>query len=259
MPKIVFLADLHCGSRWGLTPPPWNGVRDPLHPIRQAAWAEYERMANLHRDADLVVVAGDVIDGGQTKAEGLGVLTADYREQAQMAAEALSLWPCPLVICRGTPYHVTRGAEWEDVVALELARLGGQVQKIADHLELRFGDIVVSVRHYAGRARLPHTRPAPILREWLEEVVAAREGRRESSPHIVVRAHAHYYVAVDGGDWLAISLPALCVGGNYVRHVPLGVTHFGIVTLTVDKGGWQWEKNLVRCTSYPEVVEFPGS
>ncbi|MCS7240987.1 MAG: metallophosphoesterase [Candidatus Bipolaricaulota bacterium] len=261
MPTIVFVADSHCGSRWGLTPPSWHGFRDALSELRVQAWNQYMLFAEEIQKVgkvDLVVAAGDLIDGGQTRAEGLGILTADYYEQARMAAEALAIWDAPFAICRGTPYHVTHGADWEDIVATELIRMGKEVQKVADHLELRYGPITVSVRHYASRARLPHTRTAPILKEWLEEVVAATEGARESSPRIIVRAHAHYYVAVDGGDWLAISLPALCVGGRYVRHIPLSVTHFGVVLLNVEKGGWGWEKYLRRCTSCPEVVEFPG-
>lgn len=261
MPTVVFVADLHCGSRWGLTPPEWQGVRDALHALRREAWHEYARLArDLQRrgHVDLVVAAGDLIDGGQTRAEGLGTLTTDYYEQANMAAEALAVWDAPFVICRGTPYHVTYGADWEDIVATELRRRGRTVERVADHVELKFGDITVSVRHHASRARLPHARATPILREWLEEMVAAAEGGAPSRPRIVVRAHTHYYVAVDGGDWLALSLPALCFGGRYVRHVALGVSHFGLVVLTVEEGGWTWEKHLRRCIASPEVVELPA-
>ena len=77
---------------------------------------------------------------------------------------------------------------------------------------------------------------------------------------VVVRAHNHYYLAIDDGDTLAISLPAASgYGSKFGTRRCSGTVDFGFVWLDIEKGREvAWDRRIHRFESvheYALVVE----
>lgn len=107
--RVAVVADLHCGSRWGLRYKP--NASDPYtSPADLWLWDCWTRLINIWPEVDLLILNGDLIDGSQRKSEGTSTLTTCIDEQVDIAINCLR----PLVNkakkvirMRGTGYHET--------------------------------------------------------------------------------------------------------------------------------------------------------
>lgn len=123
MLKLIHAADLHLDSPFGGLPPEQAAQR------RQEQRQLLVRLADLARErgADLVLLAGDLLDGAVV-----------YRETALMLAQTLGTIPCPVVIAPGNhdfygPGSIYAAVDWPENVhiftsgqmsALPLPQLG---------------------------------------------------------------------------------------------------------------------------------------
>ena len=106
MIKLIHGADFHLDS-------PFSGLAPDQAAQRRREQRELlARLARLARDrqADLVLLAGDLLDGRQT-----------YRETAQALAQTLGEIPCPVLIAPGNhdPYtakSLYAALDWPDNV-----------------------------------------------------------------------------------------------------------------------------------------------
>ena len=105
--RIGIVADLHCGSRFGLRHNP--KLTDP-YTTKSDIWLSecWKRMIKVWPELDLLILNGDLIDGTQRKSEGVGLITTNLDEQTEIAIQCLK----PLVAkakkvirMRGTSYH----------------------------------------------------------------------------------------------------------------------------------------------------------
>ena len=109
---IGVIADIHCGSLRGLLNPKnreFRARREDARALRDI-WDHWLWTANNWPKLDLLILAGDLIEGQQRKDESIGVHTTDLGEQAKLAEECLApllskLKPPRIIRLVGTKYH----------------------------------------------------------------------------------------------------------------------------------------------------------
>ena len=86
--RVVFLADLHVGSRTGLAIADETPRDDAGYPIRtalDAAYREKARNSEWHKP-DALVVAGDAVEGQGRKGSGVDCWSGPPRPQTDLVA-----------------------------------------------------------------------------------------------------------------------------------------------------------------------------
>ena len=91
MKRILVLSDLHSGSQCGLTPTPWQVKKTPASTrhnkfadLQAIAYDWYLKKINELGKIDICFVLGDCVDGQDKKGSGVGQITTDLEEQAEM-------------------------------------------------------------------------------------------------------------------------------------------------------------------------------
>ena len=92
--KVVVIADLHSGSRVGLTPPQWQQIEHKnsenefirnCYTIRREMYDWYEKEIRSLAPIDILVCNGDAVDGPGTKSGGTDQISSKIDEQKDMA------------------------------------------------------------------------------------------------------------------------------------------------------------------------------
>jgi len=113
--EILVIADTHCGSRLGLTPPEW--IPPDTAMVLKPMWNWYEKTVDAIGPVDLAVHVGDAVDG-EGKRDDLEQFTTDTLKQAEIAHQALrriraKTWR----LVYGTPYHTVGSYSYEEPLA----------------------------------------------------------------------------------------------------------------------------------------------
>ncbi|HQP92503.1 MAG TPA: hypothetical protein PK570_00925 [Thermoanaerobaculia bacterium] len=85
---IAFLGDIHAGSWWGLWPRsrlPGDGFLGPRYLLD--CWDDLQR--RWPKKLDLLILAGDLIEGPQRRSGGHGVFSVSDKEQVEGAISLL--------------------------------------------------------------------------------------------------------------------------------------------------------------------------
>jgi hypothetical protein len=247
MKNILVISDLHCGHKFGLTPPGWL-PNDPAErnlewiKANRALWSWYESNTRRNGPYDVIMVNGDQIEGKGAKSGGTELITSDLEEQCDMAVEILRKVPkrkgCKIFMSRGTPYHVSSkdGEDWENIIA---ERVGA---KIGEHLFLEIDDVVFDLKHHpAGGSSIPHGRHTAVARDFLWNALW-HERDMQPKASVLIRSHLHYHAYSGGPDWLAMVTPALQgAGSKFGARRCSGIVDFGFVTFQVNKGTYSWQ------------------
>ncbi len=242
---IAFLSDLHAGSWWGLWPNSklpatgFVGVRYLLD-----CWADLFK--SWPRQIDVLILAGDLIEGPQRKSGGIGCFAVSDREQVEGAIELLR------PICRrakrvlrltGTPYHDGHG---DPLLALDYALGVDWSGQILD-LDLN-GEILNAAHHPMGGGTLYQGTSTD--REALWSTISSGTDRTLPSRWIV-RAHRHHYIRQETEHKTVVQLPCwqlqtpFAAKANYWRFQPsLG----GVLMLadTLEPGGYRFVPRLYQ-------------
>ena len=289
--RAVFVADLHCGSHWGLTDPSETNKYSPGKQIQERLYREWQDAASgPWAKPDALVVAGDAVEGQSRKDGGTHCWTTDIDEQVMVAAEMLRKWKAKQIyILGGSGYHVLvrdSGLSAEEMLARNVGAVEYPGQdhipqerrkRSGIHWFLTFGATTVHVAHHVSISRVFHYKSTPIAREMMQaklndpmrrelermyrEMPSTKEHRerldnevRAFSTKVVIRAHGHYFWACDAGGTLGMTLPAWkCPDPFIARRDPLGFGHLGFVGMEFDGDSYRYEKNLVRI----EDIERP--
>jgi hypothetical protein len=234
--RIAVISDLHCGHAAGLTPPGWwvpvKSAYGNLGQHQREAWNAYKALVKLLSPVDVLVCNGDAIDGKGKRSGGVEQVVSDRHEQVRMAVESIAMWGAGQVfLTRGTPYHVGDEEDFEDVVAREA---GGSLHTI---LDLDCDGVRINARHKIGTSAIPHGRATAVMRSAMWTALAAA---RDTAPaaDIVIRSHAHYYVAVKDSAGLAIVTPALQAATRYGEREMDGTTDWGMIAIETNQGDY---------------------
>jgi hypothetical protein len=245
--RIVVISDLHCGNRSGLTPPDWQykdeATSDGMEKwgtIQRAVWKFYAATLAKLQPIDLLVVNGDALDGKGERSGGMELLTADRREQVEMAGQAIELAGArKVLIIRGTPYHVGEGEDWESVLAdrVKAAHCG-------IHEWVEAGGVVLDFKHRVSSSIIPHGRNTLINRAALWNTLWAERGLQPRAD-ILIRSHVHYHI--HGGDArrLVMTTPCLQAWSRYGSLVMEGTIDVGMISIDcLGKGRYTWVAHL---------------
>ena len=218
LPKTVgILADLHCGSRWGMLSPD-----DPNHKQnvgQRYLWECWEWLANNWPELDLLVLNGDLIDGCQYKSKGTGVLTTDYSEQSEMAVRCVKYMvdhtkPRKIVRTSGTPYHEGHfGALKQLDGILEIP-----AQRVAiecDPLDIDLGGTVLNVKHHPEGSAALYVGTVQDRETIWATIAEARQGIPKAQ--ILVRSHLHMDGRFDGQGKTHVLTPCWQLQSAYAK------------------------------------------
>ena len=244
--KILVLADQHCGSLQGLTPPSFQFKGCPFQPMQVEIWSWYVNSVK-GKEWDICVLNGDLIDGSGVK-NGAESITTDMGQQADMFAETLSFIKAKeFIVVGGTPIHtITRdGVDVEEMIS---RRIGA---KFYDHLFLDVNGVVFDFKHHASQSNVPLRTTAGLRNDLLWNLIHADVGNQPRAD-IMCRSHVHHYKYLGDSDRLAMTLPCLqAAGSRYGRRfsslLTMGYVNFEISS----EGGYKWQLNSIR----PEVAK----
>lgn len=246
--RVVVVSDLHCGHIAGLTPPQFQeGTREPedkwdevtrLHnkadTVVKETWEHYTRLAAELQPIDVLLVAGDCVDGTGDKTGGAELLEADPEVQQSMAAACLKVMRAKkIVIVYGTAYHVGhKGYDYENGVARRV-----KAEKIGAHDWPEINGLVFDLKHKIGRSSIPHGRATPMKRAALWNALWADEDLQPRA-RVVLRGHVHYFDYEGNSTHLGIILPALqAMGTRYGARECEGIVNWGLLHFDVDTKG----------------------
>ncbi len=248
--RILFIADLHCGSRFGLCGPRhWGGW---THDAVKWLYGAFEQMRMEIPRPNLLCLNGDLIDGHQQRAKSTGILTSCLAEQVEIASDLLKPWigwAKKTVRLEGTSYHESFDGALQ---ALDLEygiwRPDNPVQRVV--LDLDLGDGVgLNVKHqpegemalYEGTVR---------DRELLWSVIAEHLHHLPEA-HFLIRSHVHHYSRFDNHSKTIVATPCWSLQPLYAvqkrryRWIP----DLGVVWMERDKRedlGWRIQRRVIR-------------
>ena len=247
--RLVAISDMHCGHELGLTHPDFdskpNDVESPkfhLYQFRRKMWDFYAETLNALQPIDVLIDGGDNIDGRGEASGSTELLTTKQTEQCDMAVAAIQeVEAKKIFLVRGTPYHVGKQEDYEDIIAASV-----KADKIGDHDYLDVHGVVFDYAHEVGMSILPHTRFAPIARERFLNLLWAEHGEYPKAD-VILRGHAHYLAFCGEADWLAMTLPGLQLSSKYGRRKIRYTIHFGLVSFDIEnKDDYSWRPYIKR-------------
>ena len=246
--RVVVIADLHCGHRVGLTPPPWQQSHERAKKWaahQHDLWAYYSGACERLQPVDCVIVNGDCIDGKGYRSGGTELIVTDRNEQAMMAAHCIKRVYAQkdIVITHGTAYHTGESEDYEDVVA---SILEGDPEikaniKVGDHEWVNVNGCMFDAKHHIGKSTIPHGKATPVLKDALWNLVYAARDEQDKAD-IVVRSHVHTFVAIIDFDVLALVTPGLQgYGSKYGQRLCSNTVDFGLIAFDVtEDGAWMF-------------------
>jgi len=248
MKRILIVSDLHCGHRGGLTPPSWQynkdddeNVRGKFGFLQSTVWDWFCRTSATIGPVDLLVVNGDAIDGKGEKSGGTELLTADRREQCEIAAECINIIERKkLLLIRGTPYHTGKDEDWEDVLA-------GMVNAtdVGSHEWFDAEDVIFDCKHKVGRSEVPYGRGTATNREAIWNILWS-ERDVQPDANVIVRSHVHYFAYGGNADKLWMTTPTLQAWSKYGTATCSGTIDMGVILFECTKGEYTWKPFLLN-------------
>ena len=272
---VVFISDLHVGSRRGLCPPKVKlqelGAEHKPSKRQQAILKCWQETVSEWRKPDLLVVVGDLVEGQARRSRGVNVWTTDVDLQGQIAANLIEEWEAKKVlIVAGSDYHVVvSGLSAEEWIARDLKRRGinvlpcdpkGSNALTADEVYFSVHGKTFHASHRIESTRFINYRSTAINREIAQNKLAS-----EAEVHrvdCVIRAHLHHFWAIDTGKSYAMIIPGWQAKTKYeTQRSPFGmIPQLGAVRFLIwPDGQWRYEKHIyqpvaLKPTMLTEVV-----
>ena len=256
--RVVFVADLHVGSRVGLST---GHGDDAFLLIRKKILNLWETsVAGPWKKPDILVVVGDAIDGQNKKGGGTGTTTTDLIEQADEAVELIKMWNAgEYVIIRGSDYHVSprdSGLAAEEYMARELNAMQCPNNKVNRSSWSYYLSVDKYTFHIAHKISIPRNfafKSTAIARDMMMAKLndSLRNELGKYKVNAIIRAHAHSFTAVEYASSCGMVLPCWKAMDDYAeKEGPLTFTpDIGFVGWNIEGDKATWEKNLVKVTS----------
>jgi len=241
--KVLVIADLHCGSNVGLTPPDYHNKVIGNEEVVEALWYEYVDMVEKYKPINILIVNGDCLDGKSSRSADGDAWTTNIRTQLKMASECIGIVGADKIIMTyGTPYHVGVDDNWEEHLADEFGA------EIRDHFFAEIDGVNFSIKHKIGGSSIPHGRHTAIARERLWDREWAFTKNQHPASQVLIRSHVHYFGYAGGDGWMGLTTPSLQgLGSQYGARMCSGTVDFGVVWFVCNNGDitkWGWDISL---------------
>lgn len=247
--KMVVISDLHCGHFSGLTHPEFQnkftteniGKRNKLKTIQSEIYNFFNReITNIKRKGkiDILVSNGDIIDGIGAKSGGTELLTTDRLQQVKMAERIIKDIKADYnLIIAGTPYHTGDTEDYEEILS-ELLIEHNMNSKFGSHEWLTINGKTFDFKHFTGSSSTPHSRSTALNKEIIWTSLWEEKDLIPSPVDYIIRSHVHYYMAVDDGDCIAMSTPALQgFGSKFGSRKCSGIPRIGFLSFEIEPNG----------------------
>jgi len=248
MKRVLFMSDLHCGHRAGLTPPEWqwssgSADREKFGKIQRETWKWFTQEVDAYGPYDIVVVNGDAVDGKGPRSGGTELITTDMQEQCSMATQAIKYCmgdETDLIMLYGTAYHTGQEEDWEKSIAL------GLNGRIEDHAQLEIEGVKIDIRHWVGSSSTPYGRGSALSKEACWTCLkGAQLAEGDQTPDILIRSHVHYYTGTFDhtiNPYVRFTLPALQASASkYGSRRCSGITDYGFVVMECTDGEYEYQ------------------
>ena len=265
--RILAIADTHCGSLAGLTPPAWqfkenkgsNTKHNKWAKIQKELWNNYLSILEKWQPFDIGLSLGDMVEGKGKRSGGTELISSDMEEQSDMAvavhntARQHASKDFKWIGVYGTAYHTAPdGEDWENIVA---SRAG--FEKIGSHEWIDVNGVIIDMKHHIGGSTIPHGRHTAVAKDMLWNMLWADKGYAPKA-NILLRAHVHYHQYCGGSDWVAMTLPALQgMGGKYGSRRCSGLVDWGAVIIDVYEDGsvdWHSDTKIIDAQKASALV-----
>ena len=272
--KIIFLADLHAASRVAVAVPDEGGSfgRDSYAPIRKRLFGRWKEAAEGEDGSpDILIVDADLIDGQNVKEKGFGLTTTDIDEQCQEAAELISMWKAKKIfILRGSDYHVNvgnTGLSSEEYIARQLnaEKYPHTKDSSGYHYYITIDNVTFHVAHHIEFSRVFHYKSTPVAKEMLFAKLndQLRHEMGKYKTNIVIRAHAHGFIAVEYASMLGMVLPCWkALDAHMLKRGSIAMRpDIGYVRFDVSGDSYRWVKRLYKLPEFqlpPHVIIKSG-
>ena len=244
MQRGIMEGDYHSHHRAGLNSPdywmPETGKNAKWGTMQRELWNARCEILEKIGPVDFHAINGDCFDG-RGQASGSTELLADPAWGNQIAnAEQVALQvrfrgKPRRIMSRGTPYHVGKLEDYEDILAESLGAT------IKDHPFFDVEGVTFDMKHKVGSSSVPYGRSTAVARERFWNLVWA-ETEYQPKADVVLRSHVHYYSFNGGDGWLGMTLPALqAAGTKYGGRQCSGTVDWGLVTFDVEDGEYDWQ------------------
>ena len=261
--RVVVLADSHCGSRTGLTPPKWQTlwksekdddssdeyeahIHEKFQNLQKDLWSFYINQINKLKPIDLLIFNGDAIEGKGLKSGGTELITSNCITQADMAIKCIKTTNAKTIIMtHGTGYHVGDAEDFELLVAK-----GVNAKKIGGHEWVKINNLTFDIKHHIGTSSVPYARHTSIAKDRMWNVFW-NEHLEQPKSDILIRSHTHYYDFCGSKNWLGLTTPALQgPGTKYGSRRCSGTVDFGLIQFDIDdKGRYTWQAHIANIPS----------
>jgi len=236
MRRMVVIADLHCGARFGLVPPVWQshyteGFNAKVSRFQKEIWQWYSKEMSLIQPVDFLVVNGDAIDGRGEKSGGTELLTTDRNEQANMAIRCIEeVNAKSILIIQGSPYHTSGGGDdFEYSIADKLGAT------YANREIVGFEGATFDFRHKVGNSSVPYGRMTANRKEATVNTIWQSRGMMDRI-NFVIRSHVHAYGLSDDGQTTCITTPCLQGQSKFGSRECTMVNDLGFLSFDVENG-----------------------
>jgi len=249
--RMVVISDLHCGHKFGLTPPGWWSREDAVNSkivsrageFQRALWEFYSKAVEKYKPVDLLIINGDAIDGKGERSGSVELITTDRHEQVRMAKVAIELFGASKVrIIYGTRYHTGTSEDFESVLADSIDCEDVEVQ---GHGFFEINGCVIDIKHKVSSSTIPHGRMTALARARLWNVVWNSEHEKQPKANLIIRSHVHYHNFCGSDSWMGLTTPALCYNSSYGVRECEGLVDVGFVVFNFDKDG-EYDWNTVN-------------
>jgi hypothetical protein len=242
MKKVPIIADLHCGSVYGLTPPKYFSQFHKK--IQSESWQAYKHIVDKWFAPDILIVNGDCIEGNQTRQGGAELITSDRNVQVDMAVEAIEAWHAKTIfITYGTAYHVGKEEDFEYSIARMLNK--HTPTKIEGRLYINIEGLTFDIRHKIGSSGIPHGRFTALGKEIMWDLLD-EANKLGPKVDVVIRSHVHYHTFCGDPEHYAFSTPGLQLKrGRFGSREMTGRIDWGAIRLTINRGEKICEEKII--------------
>jgi hypothetical protein len=252
--RVVLISDLHCGHRFGLTPPDWQlhedreGYYAKIAKFSKELWAFYTGVIDNLKPVDILICNGDSIDGKGQRSGGTELIVSDRNEQILIAKKCIDYAEAKkVIVVNGTPYHTGTDDDFEAMLS-ELLHA-----EYGNHCHLDISGVKLDIKHKVSSSVIPHGRYTSPRREAVWNAIWAERGLMEHADFII-RSHVHYYSLSEDAATTVITTPALQGWTKYGSRECSGVCDIGLLSFDCLNGNASMTKHFFDMRKFK--VEF---
>jgi len=266
------VADLHCGSSFGLMPPTFTTydggtlVQNPGQEYMWRCWDDFTWRVSQFKP-DFIIYNGDLIEGPQTKSKGYEVSLASEGDQVKAAIEIIQYMqkrlthPCKHYFVRGTPYHVGAWGGVEEEIAKQCNGTPylsvGTGKYCREVLWLTVEGVIIEAAHHIS-GTTGFYRLTGVDREAQWSAMSAKDATKGvPKSDVLIRSHVHFYGLGEHASKQIFTTPCWKLQDSYARKHSVHRFHPDIGGVMLEIDGEAKKRGNAPCRVIKELYSLP--